>query len=219
VNTTVFLLYYLSIVAAVVAITLKYKHLDRPVRILAFLLCVTAVSEFFCYFAYSSQVFTVRNAVYHFYSIIQAVLYSLYFIYALKPYLPSKYVLAVILIWITVGMANAACLQPLTELNTNMLLLESFAFITLSLYYIYNRITIVDNGSVLREPKFIFAIIFLINWASTLFFWATIKILYRSHWKYIQTMMDMQVLIGTLVYTSIAVTITMYPKKKTIENI
>lgn len=218
-NATVFLFYYLSIIAAVVASLLKYTYLDRPVRILAFLLSVTALSEFLSYMAYTSEKYEVKNTLYHFYNASQAILYSLYFIYTIKPYNHRKYVRAAILTWILVGAANVNFLQPLTELNTNMILLESFAFVSMSLYYIYNRITVADNGRVLSEPKLIFAIIFLVNWSSTLFFWATIKILYRNHWKYIQTMMDMQVIIGTIVYTSIAATILMYPKKKTIENV
>jgi hypothetical protein len=101
------------------------------------------------------------------------------------------------------GVGNILFFQPLSTLNTNMIMLESLCFVTLSLYFIYRIIKQDLAENILYYPHFWMCIIWLVLWSSSLFFWAFVKVLYRGHWKYIQTAMHCEAIINAIVYTGI----------------
>ncbi|MBX2906340.1 MAG: hypothetical protein KF744_09905 [Taibaiella sp.] len=188
-------------------------------RTIVLFLFIASLAELISYLAYMNERYLVKTATSHIYSVVEAIILSTYFTYVNRPYRSSRYHIVAIIAWSVAGILNVAFLQPLEGLNSNIILLESFYFVTMSLYSIY---IILKNASITElryHPYFRIAIICLVTWSCTLFFWATIKILYRNHWTYIQSVMDAQAIISTLSYLAIGVTLFFYPKNKAFENI
>jgi hypothetical protein len=208
--------YYFSIILAAVIGILRYNSSDRGLRILTILFIVTVISELLCYISLINGHYEARYSLFHLYSILQGSLLSGYFLQVTKPYHHVKYIIAIVLFWPLTGVLNIMYLQPLDALNSNMLLTESLVFITLSLLFIYKSLK-VDGLTI--SSHFIIALIMLVFWSSTLLFWATIKILYRNHWKYTDQIMYAQAIVNIIAYLSIAVTIFYHTKKKKLESV
>lgn len=215
-----FIIYCLYVIAVIIAAVIgftRYKKLQPAMRIIAWLLLLTSVSELCSYIATVNEKYELRYTIYHFYNVVEAFVITAYFIYAIRPIYYRKLMIANAILWPSIGIANAVWLQPLHTLNSNMLMLESFSFITMSLYSIYHilRDDTVDN--IFNHPHFRIAAIFLISWGSTFFFWAFIKILYRHHWPYMDAAVYMQAIISILVCVGIAITLFISSKKKIYE--
>lgn len=208
--------YYFSIILAAVIGILRYESSDRGVRILTILFIVTVISEVLCYISLIQGHYKTRYSLFHFYSIFQGGLLSGYFLEVTKPYHHGKYLIATILFWPLIGVLNIIYLQPLDALNSNMLLTESLVFITLSLLFIYKSL---KGDGVTITSHFIISLTMLVFWSSTLLFWATIKILYRNHWKYTDQIMYAQAIVNIIAYLSIALTIFYHTKKKKLESV
>lgn len=208
--------YYFSIILAAVIGILCYKSSDRGGRILTILFIVTVISEVLCYISLIQGHYRTRYSIFHLYSIIQGSLLSGYFLEVTKPYHHGKFLIAIVLFWPLMGFLNIIYLQPLDALNSNMLLTESLVFITLSLLFIYKSL---KGDRVTITSHFIISLIMLVFWSSTLLFWATIKILYRNHWKYTDQIMYAQAIVNIIAYLSIALTIFYHTKKKNLESV
>lgn len=213
-NSGIFLFYTIMIAIASLVGIRSYTHLNRSLRLMAILLIVTCVSESCSYLAYVQEKYLFRYALYHIYNVIQAIVISTYFIFAIKPYHHRKFVIANIVFWPIAGALNISFLQPIDGLNSNMLMLESFGFISMSLYSIYRLLRNDKHNNIFSNSHFWIAVISLVAWSCTLFFWATVKILYRNHWKYVEQMMVSQVIIGMLSYLAIAATLFFHFKNK-----
>lgn len=188
-------------------------------RFVVLYVLAASASECASYFAYVNEHYMVKTVLSHVYSIIEAMILSSYFIHANRPYHHRKYIFAAIVFWPAVDLLNTSFLQPLKGVNSNIILLESFTFITLSLYTIY---ALLKNDMVVGlryNSRFQFSIVSLVMWSCTLFFWATIRILYRNRWPHVHTLMDIQVIINTLAYLAITITLLNSIKKKPIENV
>jgi hypothetical protein len=110
-------------------------------------------------------------------------------------------------------------LQPITELNSNMLMAESLCFITLSMYFMYRILKDESIENIFRHPHFQVAIICLVLWACTIFFWAFILVLYQSHWKYLGKVISVQITVDMLIYIGYAATLYFYKPGCTINEI
>ncbi len=188
-------------------------------RLVVIYLLVASASECASYLDYANKQYLTKTVISHLYSIIEAMILSSYFIYANKSYHHRKFIIAALVFWPSLGLLNIAFLQPVNGLNSNVILLESFIFITLSLYSIYALLKDEMVFGLRHNSQFQFSIISLVMWSSTLFFWATIRILYRNRWPHVHTLMDIQVIINTLAYLAITATLLNSIKKKTIENV
>ncbi len=208
--------YYFSIILAAIIGIVRFKSADRGVRILTILFVMTVISEVLCYISLIEGHYKIRYSLFHMYSIFQGGLLSGYFLELIKPYHHGKYLIAIVVFWPLIGLLNIIYLQPLDALDSNMLLTESLVFIILSLIFIYK--TLKGDGGVITS-HFIISLIMLIFWSSTLLFWATIKILYRNHWKYTDQIMYGQAIVNIIVYLSIATTIFYHTKKKNLESV
>jgi len=208
-----FILCYLSILTATITAIACYKRLNNAFRVIALLLLLTSVSELVCFVAVCYERYVLRYTIYHFYSIIQAFLISSYFIYAIKPLYNRKLLLAAALCWVTVGSVNILFFQPLKELNTNMLMVESLVFITISLYFIY--ITLKNNvvQNIFRYPYFWMAVIWLVTWSTSISFWAFVKIIYKGQGDFIKIAITVQAIIEILSYLGIAATVYLFNKQ------
>jgi hypothetical protein len=74
-------------------------------------------------------------------------------------------------------------------------------------------------NNIFLSPYFWLCVIWLVEWSSTFFFWAFIKILYHSHWQYMNLMLNFNNIINIIVYAGIVTVLLYYPKKSiAIEN-
>ena len=208
-----FVIYYSCIVLSVIIGIRRYGEFDRATRALVALLFVIAVCEFIAFILYKTKHYTERPVVYHFACILRLILVTIYFIRLLKPSGTNKLIATILFLWPAIGLLNIAFLQPITALNTNMLMVESFSVITMSLYSIYWMIKSDQEVGVFINTHFWICIIWCILFSSTFFFWAFIKILYKNHWTHMNTVLTLQVFINVLVYFGIALVLFFYPKK------
>lgn len=215
----VFCIYYLAIIITLLVGITTYKRLDVAMHAVVMLMAVMSISELISYVAVELRQYAMRYAIYHFYSIIEIFLQSLFFIYAIKPHHYKRLVVISAIVWPIIGFLNMVFLQPWNQLNNNMLMLESFATITMSLYFIYWLLKNDKVKNIFRDPHFWMAVCFLILWSVTFFFWAFIKILYRADWPYSELIMYIEVIINTCVFIGMTVIFLTYPQKlRTIEK-
>ncbi len=216
-NTGIFSLYYISVLTAFTVGVANYKQLSTSLRFIVVLLFITCISEIASYLSYMNGRYELRGAIHHIYNTIQAILLTAYFVFAIKPHRPTRYIIAGIVFWPLAAILNIALLQPLKGVNSNMLMLESIAFIAMSLYTIYTLFMKDKTGSLLRHSDLRIAVICLFMWSATQFFWATIKILFSNHWRYTNTIMDAHAVLSLLCYLAIAMVLYTHPKMKKLE--
>jgi hypothetical protein len=215
-GATYTLLFYLclfSMIIASMAGLFKYKYLDTAMRLLVASLILTSISEICCYVAVIYARYLLRCNIYHFYDIIQSILTTAYFIYAIKPHHYRKLLLLNFIFWPAIGISNIIFFQPLGTLNTNMLMVESFVFITLSLYFIYLTLKNDKVANIFKDAYFRIAVIILCLWSSSFFFWALVDFLFQGKWKYADVTMYLQSLIEAMAYFGIAATLYFYDKR------
>jgi hypothetical protein len=162
--------------------------------------------------------FSVREIIYHLYVIILSFLLTLYFITILKSPKRKALIILSAVFWPLTGIVNFTFFQPINILNTNMILFESFFFITLSLYFIYRVIKddLVEN--LFLYPHFWVCILLLVLWCSSFFLWAFLNILYRDHWQYLMLVLHVEAIINCIVYTGLAWTLFFFNKKMEVDG-
>ena len=116
--------------------------------------------------------------------------------------------------WVLFGIANILYWQPLHELNTNMLLMESSVFITAALYFIYMILKRDIVANMFSYPHFWMSIIWLVMWSCSISFWAFVKILYRGNWPYMSIAISIQAVIEILSYMGMSLVLYLYNKQK-----
>jgi hypothetical protein len=179
---------------------------------------VTTVSEICSYLLTFNNLYRVRYALYHGYNVAQAVIISSYYIALVAVNNKRKLFVWSTIIWLLTGLLNMLFLQPLNSLNNNILMIESFSFITMSLFVVYRRLRDSRSNHIFRDSHFQIAGVFLILWSSSYFFWAFVKILYGARWPYMKTVMHVMEIINIGVYSGFGLILFFYPKNKPIEN-
>ncbi len=218
-NEPIFLLGYFVLLASVIVGIVRYKYYDKATRIILLLLSISLLSEIASYAAVRLEAIDLKDVIYHCYSIVEIVLVTLFFLEAIKPYRYRKLKLLAIFLWPVMGILNVILLQPLRKLNTNMLMLESFSIITMSLYLIYWLLKKNSNENIVKNPHFQMAVVWLVYWSGTFFFWAFIKILYGDRWPYIHTAITLQSMLLLVTYLGFLLIFLFYPKNtRTIES-
>ncbi|HTN16098.1 MAG TPA: hypothetical protein VL092_00350 [Chitinophagaceae bacterium] len=211
---SIFLIYYIFLTAGVVFGLLRLKRYDSAMRIVVLWLCVIAVAELITYILLKTGQHTTKYLVFHISAVLELILISAYFLKLFcPPRLFTRYLLLICILCTTAGLLNVRYLQSWDQLNTNMLMLESFCIITLSLYAIYRTL---KNDLVLhlfRDAHFWIWVLWLVLWSATFFFWAFIRILYRSDWAYVGLVMNLQALINLVVYAGLSGILLLYTKK------
>jgi hypothetical protein len=211
---SIFLVYYIFLTAGIVFGFLRFKHYDSAMRIVVVWLCVIAIAELITYILLKTGQHATKYLVFHISSVLELILISSYF---LKLFCPARFfrrwMFVTITLWPAAGLLNIQYLQPLSQLNTNMLMLESFCIITLSLYAIYHTLKNDLVLNIFKDAHFWIWALWLVLWSATFFFWAFIRILYRSGWIYVDLVMNFQALINLFVYAGIACILLLYTKK------
>ena len=156
-----------------------------------------------------------NNAIlHHIFSIVEILLTSYYFISALAPKRISRWMAVVTVIWPVLGAINIIWLQSVRQLNSYMLLAESFSITVMSMYALY-RIMINDTiVNIFRHPHFLFASMQLLLWSSTFFFWGFGVFLIYNGWKYSNLMMNLNILINIISYSLASIGFLSYPSLK-----
>jgi hypothetical protein len=191
----------------------KFKQVDAAMRIVVLYLGAQLVSEICLDIQLALKLYHARYLVINSYNLCEIYFITIYFLYAIKPYHQRKLMVINAVVWPMIWLLNIVLFQPITELNTNFLLLESFCTITLCLYFIYwlLRNSVVKN--IFRYPHFWVAALWLLLWSVTFFFWVFVKTLYSDRWPYINFAMHFQAAVNIIVYAGIGLVLWFYPKK------
>ncbi len=208
----------ISILLATLIGVIRYKQYSYSMKIIVWGLIITFLSEIAGYIAINTHKYELRYTFYHFYDIIESVITTSYFIFAFKPVNPIKLMKINALIWPVIGIYNMLFLQPINVLNTNMLMVESFVFISLSLFSIYIIIRQDKVENIFKFPHFWMAVLYLISWSTTFFFWAFVNSLYKGEWKYSDVATYLQSIIEGLFYLGTAATLYLYNRKMEIND-
>lgn len=213
-QTTLIFIYYTIILFVAITAIVKYKQLDKALRSIAILLMLTVLSESLSYIALALEEHVFRNGVYHIFSIIQLILVSMFFIYTIGLKHSKRYIILASAISITMGTLNMFFLQTIARLNSYMLMFESFAIISMTLYYIYLRIKKDMVINMFKQAHFIISLLLLLLWSGSFFFWAFISVLYDEGWAYTTTVTNVHLIINILVYLGIGLTILYTNRQK-----
>jgi hypothetical protein len=192
---------------------IRYKRLNTAMRVLAILLCTISFFEMTTYILYKTGHYKIRATVNHISSVAEIILISRYFLELIRPVHYAKLIIASYIIWPVIAMLNAAFLQPVTKLNTNMLVFESFAVITLCLNSIYTTLKKNIDENIFYHPHFWISVLWLLLWSSTFFLFAFLKVLYGNKWPYLDVVLTFQVIVNIIVYSGITAVLFFYPKK------
>lgn len=181
-------------------------------QIIVILLGTICLSELLSYATSEAKMYSIRYKIYHVYGIIEMLLQSLFYIYSVRPHYYRKIILLATIACPIIGILNITFLQPFDSLNNNMKMLESFSTITMSLYFIYWLLKNDKVNNIFKSSHFWIAVLWLLLWSGTFFFWAFVKLLYRGHWVYFKIVDHAQNVINIITYAGIAAVLILYRK-------
>jgi hypothetical protein len=139
--------------------------------------------------------------------VIQASLITAYFVYAIGLKKPMAIVGGATTLWVLAGVGNAVFLQPLGTLNSYMLMLESMAIITMSLFFIYSTLKHDWADSIFQFVHFRISALLLFFWGFTFFFWGFVAILWKNQWQHATILMYAHSFVEITMYAGIAITL------------
>lgn len=192
----------------------KLSYLDRAMRIIVAYVAMLLSVELTAMVTGEMEMYEFRIVVLNLYMLLNIYLVTFFFIFAINQRPGNVVLSANLLVWPCLEIINIMLLQPINTLNSNFLLLESFCIISLSLYFIYRTLKQEKADNIFQHPHFRIAMLLLLMWSVSLFFWATIKILYRNNWKYAELMMHIHELVNILAYCGVGLTLIFHPKRK-----
>ena len=177
------LITYLIILGVDVTIgLLKYNILDRPLKVMFWMLFFCLVSEIVSSFLYNK--IHTKAPVYHFFSIVELTTLAYYFLFIVKSNPPKWILIFIPAISIFLGLGNLILFQPLKIYNTNMLLMESVLISGMALYALFIIMKRDEILDLISYPHFRISIALLILWTATFFFWAFLSYLKKSNPDY-----------------------------------
>lgn len=203
----IFSVYYIILLLATIAGVTRYRRLDPALRIIVILLILTVLSESVSYALVELEEYGIRYSMFHIYSMIQLLLISLFFIYAIKPYHYRKLIVLAFVSCPLIGILNIIFFQPIDKLNNFMLMFESFAINSMALYFIYYTIKNTGTRNIFKDIHVRIALLLLVMWSSTFFFWAFISVLFIGDWQYADTASHFFMIINILIYGCLGILI------------
>jgi len=210
--------YYIVLLLATITGIILYRRLDTALRFIVILLILTLVSEAASYILVKSESYGLRYTVFHVYNILQLLLITQFFIYAIKPYHYRKLIIAASALCPLIGILNIIYLQPIDKLNTNMLMFESFAINSMALYFIYHTIKNTGTRNIFKDIHVRIALLLLIMWSSTFFFWAFISVLFIGQWQYVNFASYLFMGVNMIMYAGIGSVFIQLTKKKIVNG-
>lgn len=209
-QTTNFYIYLVILaIASVIGIT-RYSKMSDALKIIVLLLIVTTVSEL------STELVIRLNmgkeVVYRIYSPVEGCFVTLFFYSSLYKVKRRSVITAIIIGWILIGLSNYFFIEKLNLPYLNIILIECFTIIGMSLHALYAILLNDEVQDIRSQPQFWVWIIFLFYWCATFFFWASYKILYRNQSPHLKTFIYYQEMVNILTYASIGFIFLYYRK-------
>lgn len=190
------------LLTAIIAGLVRWKNMDKALRIFWVLVSLSFMSEITA--LYCKHLFGTKAPVYHFFSIAELFLISLYFIYSLSLAYKRWHIALIALVCLTLGLSNLYFFQPLLRYNTNMLMIECVLIIAMALFALFRILLRDDLVKIFQYPHFKIWIALLVLWTSTFFFWALLSYLREKNPAYYSVIATGQVLINLFFYSYIA---------------
>ena len=161
---------YLILIAFISFIGIyKYNKISEAGHIIVMLLVSTTLIEVVVViFEYLNL---QKAPLYHAYSVIEIFLITLYFIKTAKLKKERLWIAAAAILWPCVAILNCIYFQPITKVNTNMLLIESFSMIVMALYALYTMLVDDTITDITEHEHFWTWVSLLILGTGTFFFW------------------------------------------------
>lgn len=196
------IVYLLLLLLALLIYLSRYHRLEPPLKMITCYLAVT----FFCEVWAAGLSWYQHNNMpaYHLYSPLSLVCIAMYYHYLLpvfRRYHIGYYVAATGIFFATF---NTLFLQPLQELDSNMVLFSGLCIIAMALYAVYIMLTR-EHRPVSRNIHFWLSLIWIIYWNSTYFIWALLQtFLLLHHQKALHSIYTALWWINCLTYAAIA---------------
>lgn len=193
-----FYLYLIELLILIVVGFGIHKKFDKALRFFYYLLVLTLFSEGIS--IYFEIEYKTKAPVYHFYSILELFLISLYFLYSVFPRPRISIVFFSGLFCAILGLGNLYFFQPLITYNTNMLMIECVLIIAMALFALFKIMQQDEIVNVFSHPHFQIWIALLFLWTSTFFFWAFLDYLKKENLGYYEIIATGQTLINLFIY-------------------
>lgn len=211
------LLTYITIITAGTVTGLsRFKVYNTTFKLVTILLTLTVVSELLS--AITLRMGLGKSPPYHIFNPVEAIIISGIFITTVMKSPSYRHLVWPAVTWGILGISNTAILQPLTLLNSNFLILESFVVIALSLFALYKMLTNDEIIKPLRHPEFYLWVCFLIYSSSTFFFWSCVPLFYRQKSPFYTFAASVEMTANYIMYMGIGVLLAYYPKFRKIEQ-
>lgn len=165
--------YLLLLLLACIIYLRWFKQMSLPLRIMTVLLLCTLINELIA--AWMSRYYHNNMAVYHVYSPVSLAIVALYYNYLLPGFRKYRVGYMVAAFGIAAAVSNTIWLQPLTALDSHMVLLSGLCIISMALYALFYILTR-DYTPVRRNIHFWLSLIFLVYWCATFLFWTFLQV-------------------------------------------
>jgi hypothetical protein len=204
------LIYFITIILAAAIAFINYKRFDRATKMLSILLVITMISELIS--RYCAVHYKNNNFIFHIFNVIELYLLTLYFTEALKIKSIKVIAISAALIYPLLATLNCIYAQPISTLNSNFIMFESFLVIIMSLYSLY-KIFMNDSISViLKYPSFWFSTFLFLYFSCTFLFWPFIKLLYIQKSNYYDWAINLQLVLNIISYAGMGITMLSFSK-------
>ena len=149
---------------------LLVNRVNTPFKWLSILLMVTLMSELLAKYL-SSYLKISSNPVYHFFTVIEYLLYVIVYRYFFAAKLWSKILTISAWIFFTAEIINVIFFQPMQTTNTNTMILESLLLIFLSLSLFLKLRASIEYENILLEGVFWFNASVLFYYSFNILIW------------------------------------------------
>ena len=151
--------------------------------------------------------------IFHVFTVVELMLVTNYFLLSNKIRYTLKKLVLIDFLIAAVAVANIFLSEPLTSLNTNMLIIEGFCISVMALLSFYNILKNEDITQVLHHVHFWIWSLLLILWCGTFFYWGFYKVLSKAAWNNLQLVRQLHWCINVFVYLGIGFVFYFLPKR------
>jgi hypothetical protein len=190
----------------------NFKYFAVDIRIICMLIIITFIEESLNLVI--SEIGYIKAPIYHFYSIIEISFTTSFFLKSIKVKKILFYSVISLIFWSAIGIGNIVFLQPISVINTNMLVIESISIIIMAQFALYKMFLNDNIVGIIKYPSFWIWAMFLIYWSCLFFFWGFLNLFHdKKYHKFNVMVYEYEEIINIIVYLGIGLTFLFYPKK------
>ncbi|TAM93712.1 MAG: hypothetical protein EPN39_19425 [Chitinophagaceae bacterium] len=173
--TAQFIIYLTVLLFALLCALRRFRQQERSLKIIALWLIVTVISESLA--AFMSRYYQNNMPVYHFYAPVSLLLIALYYHYSIPVF--QRYHIGYIIgiAGIIAAIINTVFIQPLTSLDSNLMLFSGICITTMALFAFYAMFTDDTGLPLTGNIHFWISFLFLFYWCGTFLIWAFLQVL------------------------------------------